>query len=396
MSAPRCPMLRIILLICLQIGCAASATLRVLPCSSWSGDTTSDGWSASHDSSVAASGALTVRNRGLCLDIEGGVPVLSACVAGKPSQQWRVDSAHKRLFNGATSVDDPHARCLTVAGTSYSVGPGVLLADCNPANPPMWHKPIPGYKWTWAVGALLAGNSSAIMSEVRDCCGDIWATRPVCLAIDKSPTCPELLASGTSAAWCDTSLGARTRAKALIANMTLDEKASNMDSLNFGVARLAVPPNLFSEALHGMCAGCGKAHDFPGEYTSTGCPTSFPQVISMGASWNRTLWTAVGKAVSDEVRGLYSQGSSILGGWESALFLWAPNINPFRGEQAFPLPIRCVPYLTGRGNACGRPAMGARAGGGLGGAACLRRVCRTLHPSLAGNYREWAGTAPIP
>ena len=27
----------------------------------------------------------------------------------------------------------------------------------------------------------------------------------------------------------------------------------------------------------------------------------------MGASWNRTLWTAVGTAVSDEVRGLYSQ-----------------------------------------------------------------------------------------
>ena len=50
----------------------------------------------------------------------------------------------------------------------------------------------------------------------------------------------------------------------------------------------------------------------------------------MGASWNRSLWTAIGTAVSDEVRGLYSQGGTMKGGWESALFLWAPNINPFR------------------------------------------------------------------
>mmetsp|Transcript_64474 Transcript_64474/g.171924 ORF Transcript_64474/g.171924 Transcript_64474/m.171924 type:complete len:91 (+) Transcript_64474:2-274(+) len=51
----------------------------------------------------------------------------------------------------------------------------------------------------------------------------------------------------------------------------------------------------------------------------------------MGASWNRTLWAAVGTAVSDEVRGLYSQGSTP--GWEAALFLWAPNVNPFRDPR---------------------------------------------------------------
>jgi beta-glucosidase-like glycosyl hydrolase len=102
--------------------------------------------------------------------------------------------------------------------------------------------------------------------------------------------------------------------------MTLDEKASNMDSHNFGVPRIGVQPLIFSEALHGMVSGCGRPVAFEGQYTSTGCPTSFPQVISMGASWNRTLWSMVGEAVSDEVRGLYSQGNSI--GWEAALFLW--------------------------------------------------------------------------
>jgi beta-D-xylosidase 4 len=66
--------------------------------------------------------------------------------------------------------------------------------------------------------------------------------------------------------------------------MTLKEKASNMDSHNFGVPRLGVPPLVFSEALHGMVSGCGQRVNFP-DYTSTGCATSFPQVISMGASW---------------------------------------------------------------------------------------------------------------
>ena len=55
-----------------------------------------------------------------------------------------------------------------------------------------------------------------------------------------------------------------------------------MDSHNFGVPRLGMPPLVFSEALHGMCAGCGASHDFvaaPGGfsgYASTGCPTSWP------------------------------------------------------------------------------------------------------------------------
>jgi hypothetical protein len=49
---------------------------------------------------------------------------------------------------------------------------------------------------------------------------------------------------------------------------------------NFGVPRLGVPPIVFSEALHGFVGGCGARVDM-GEYMSTGCPTSFPQVIAL-------------------------------------------------------------------------------------------------------------------
>jgi hypothetical protein len=88
------------------------------------------------------------------------------------------------------------------------------------------------------------------MSLVGGCCGDIFGTRPVCLAVDTEPTCASLSAAG-AAPWCDASLDPAARARALISKMTLDEKASNMDSHNFGVPRLGVPPNIFSEALLG-------------------------------------------------------------------------------------------------------------------------------------------------
>ena len=199
------------------------------------------------------------------------------------------------IFTGAQDPRDPAARCLEVSTTSYSLGPGLLLGEC--AQPRMLNKAV-----QWSI------DNTSLVSHGGACCGDIFATHPVCAAVDNEPTCADLLllqSGGREAQWCNTSLPAEARTKALLAAMTLQEKATNLDSHNFGVPRLAVPPNIFSEALHGMCAGCGASVQFPGEYESTGCPTSFPQVISMGASWNRTLWTAVGNLVSDEARGLY-------------------------------------------------------------------------------------------
>jgi hypothetical protein len=136
----------------------------------------------------------------------------------------------------------------------------------------------------------------------------------------------------------------------------VDEKAANLDSFNPGVPRLGIVANTFGEALHAVNTGCGApAHFESGEpsapgragrssgnssgnssgggggggYLSTGCATVFPQVIALGATWNRSLWTAVGEAVSTEARALYNQ----LVGWHAGLFLWAPNINPFRDPR---------------------------------------------------------------
>ena len=296
-----------------------SYPLRVVPCSSWSGDASSDGWFLSKG---RQEGMLELRNlhpTPLCLDAgNGSVPMMSPC-DGRSSQLWK-NASHA---TGSLVLQSAAGRCLMAAVTSYTVGPGLLLSDCDQGRP--GYGPPLNHAMEWAVTAA-AGGGSALRSTYSACCGDIFETRPVCLAIDRFPSC----ASPNAGAWCDSTLEASARAKALVARMTLQEKASNMDSENFGVPRLGVPPNVFSEALHGFVGGCGKKVPF-GPYVSTGCPTSFPQVISMGATWNRSLWTAVGTAVSDETRGLYSQGSST--GWEASLFLWAPNVNPFRDPR---------------------------------------------------------------
>ena len=112
-----------------------------------------------------------------------------------------------------------------------------------------------------------------------------------------------------------------TRVKDLVSRMTISEKVNNLENTNGGVPRLGVPPNQFSEALHGVLVGCGAQTG-----NNTGCPTSFPHALLMSASFNRTLWQTVGKIISTEARGLHNQGIA-------GLYFWAPDINLFRDPR---------------------------------------------------------------
>jgi beta-glucosidase-like glycosyl hydrolase len=94
-----------------------------------------------------------------------------------------------------------------------------------------------------------------------------------------------------------------------------------LDSTNPGIPHLGAPPIDFAECLHGTLSGCGAPYtDEATGYTSTGCPTSFPHALLTSASFNRTLWTLMGEAVSTEDRALHNQGVS------GSIF-WAPSIN---------------------------------------------------------------------
>ena len=95
----------------------------------------------------------------------------------------------------------------------------------------------------------------------------------------------------------------------------------------------------WKEALHGLRYDC--VGDVKGR-TSPLCPTSFPHAQLLAASFNRSLWRAVGDAISDEARAWYNvymsgDSPSLSGGPNDALSFFAPDINLCRGECLSPL-----------------------------------------------------------
>ena len=124
--------------------------------------------------------------------------------------------------------------------------------------------------------------------------------------------------------YCNQQLPVDQRVDDLISRMTLSEKTANLKSSNPGVPRLGVPPNHYGEALHGVLGGCSTTL----YNNNTGCPTSFPHALLMSATFNRSLWKHVGRAISTEVRAFdnLKEGSV-------ALFRWTPDINLFRDPR---------------------------------------------------------------
>eukprot|EP00051_Salpingoeca_urceolata_P017464 m.237925 g.237925 ORF g.237925 m.237925 type:complete len:786 (-) comp18961_c1_seq6:65-2422(-) len=132
-----------------------------------------------------------------------------------------------------------------------------------------------------------------------------------CVAVTKAagPAC--LLPIANNSAWCDSTKPLADRVAALIKALQPDEKAGLFTNSNNGVPRLGWPKyNWWSEALHGV------ARD--------GMATSWPQVIGVGASYNKSLFWQLGDLTSTEARGKSGgQGKTY----------WAPNINIFRDPR---------------------------------------------------------------
>ncbi|MGD0898643.1 MAG: glycoside hydrolase family 3 C-terminal domain-containing protein [Thermoguttaceae bacterium] len=136
----------------------------------------------------------------------------------------------------------------------------------------------------------------------------------------------------------DTSLPLGERVERLVAQMTVDEKTSQMVHSAPAIERLRVPAyNWWNECLHGV-ARAGKA-------------TVFPQAIGMAASFDAPLLEQVAAAISDEARAKHHQ--AIRQGNRRDYFgltFWSPNINIFRdprwgrGQETYGED----PHLTGR------------------------------------------------
>ena len=127
------------------------------------------------------------------------------------------------------------------------------------------------------------------------------------------------------------------RIEDLLAQLTLPEKINQLLHENNGVERLGVPAyNWWNEACHGV----GR----------NGRATVFPQVIGLGATWNRALVQHVASLIADEARAKHHAALAAgRHGQYQGLTFWTPNINIFRdprwgrGQETFGED----PYLTG-------------------------------------------------
>mmetsp|Transcript_35546 Transcript_35546/g.72049 ORF Transcript_35546/g.72049 Transcript_35546/m.72049 type:complete len:781 (-) Transcript_35546:4126-6468(-) len=165
--------------------------------------------------------------------------------------------------------------------------------------------------------------------------------------------------------YCDTSLPDSDRISFLLDSLTPEEKISLLGNKASAVPRLSLPPyNWWSEALHGVSSSCCPGIKFKS--------TSFPQVCTTGASFNTSLFEAIGDAIGAEAIEHYSRLDDVPG-----LTYWAPNVNLFRdprwgrgqevpGEDPYlngQYAAHLIPALQygkdGRGRGDGRPRIAA-------------------------------------
>lgn len=114
---------------------------------------------------------------------------------------------------------------------------------------------------------------------------------------------------------------ARKRAEQLVANMTLEEKASQLRYDAPPIRRLNIAAyNWWNEALHGVARA--------------GTATSFPQAIGLAAAFDEELVHEIAEVIAEEGRAKYNAFSKqddrdIYKG----LTFWSPNVNIFRDPR---------------------------------------------------------------
>ena len=114
---------------------------------------------------------------------------------------------------------------------------------------------------------------------------------------------------------------ARERAIALVSQMTVEERASQLRYDAPAIPRLQIPAyNWWNEALHGVARA--------------GVATSFPQAIGLAATFDETLIHTIADTIAEEGRAKYNAYSAhddrdIYKG----LTFWSPNVNIFRDPR---------------------------------------------------------------
>ena len=131
---------------------------------------------------------------------------------------------------------------------------------------------------------------------------------------------------------------AEQKARALVAQMTLEEKASQLKFDAPAIPRLGIPAyNWWNEALHGVARA--------------GTATVFPQAIGLAAMFDEDLMEEIADCIATEGRAKYNaQSKKEDRDIYKGLTFWSPNVNIFRdprwgrGHETYGED----PYLTSR------------------------------------------------
>ena len=120
--------------------------------------------------------------------------------------------------------------------------------------------------------------------------------------------------------YLDTAYSFEERAADLVSRLTLEEKQSLLGNNMAAVPRLGVKGyNVWSEALHGVLSGANPAAGLPG-------PTSFPNSVALGSSWDPSLVERMADAIAEEARAIFQTGTK-------GLTFWSPVVEPVRDPR---------------------------------------------------------------
>ena len=252
--------------------------------------------------SLPNAGVLGVPEASNATGVQLGVEPLRP--GGAPSQLWEPVAAGGALLLLRSALN---GRC--AAASDPIDGAHVYLQPCNASDAlQQWKR---------------AGNST--LTQLNTCL-DVGG-RLNC----SSPTLRDL-------PYCNASAPAAARAADLAARLGIYDLRLLLGGWYFsaGAPRLGLPRISFAEALHGLGAGCGPRFE-NASYATSGCPSSFPHATLLGATFNRSLWHAIGGAISTEARAT-----------KGGLLLYTPDINLSRDNRwgrAQEVPGEC-PLLT--------------------------------------------------
>ena len=207
-----------------------------------------------------------------------------------PSQTWAYDapsSSIKSLYNG---------KCVS-ATDELVVSSALVIENCDAASP------LQRFTYNAANKTFLAASAPGLCVQAAN----------LTLSCLQPPL--SLLP------FCNATLPIATRVADVVSRMTPAEKAASLDSGVPAIGRLGLPAMPSGEALHGVAVGC-----FSPSSNNTGCASSFPCPMALGAAFDSTLWEAVGTAIGYESRAFANAGRG--NNW-----LFAPNINLARDPR---------------------------------------------------------------